>query len=117
MEFKLEHARQFGLAMALAGFLALLFLTPEYRNANAYELTAGDIGKKISMTGKATGFFMKGGHAFFKIEGNGLLDAVAFNATPEQVSALRARMIVVKGTVASYGNKLEIIADKISPAG
>ena len=115
MEFKIEHARQFGLAMALAGFLALLFLTPEYKTAKAIEITEGDIGKKISMTGTATGFFIKGGHAFFKIENNGSMDAVAFNATPEQISALRARMIVVKGTVSSYGNKLEIIADKISP--
>ena len=117
MDFDLHSVKALGIAMSLAGLLAIIFLAPEPQNAKVSEISEKLAGKKLRVAGKATGVFISKGHAFFQIEDGASIPGIIFNATAEQMTAIRnSDATIFDGTVSIYNGKAELVVERIKKA-
>lgn len=116
MAISLDKVKYLGLALGLFGFMALLFLVPEYKPIRASDATEKLLGQKVSFSGTVRDFFIAKGNAFFTLENAGTLSAVMFRPRQEETLWVRkGETIQVQGTLSLYKDGFEIIVDRIRP--
>lgn len=114
MEIGLDKVKYIGLTLGFAGFLVLLFLTPDYTTIRPSEAKKELLGEKVSITGEVKNLFMRNGNVFFDLENNGTIKGVFFRPSIEHTSLLRNKALVqVKGTLSVYRDEMEVIVEKV----
>ncbi len=115
MEISLGKLKHLGLALGIAGIIALSFLLPEEKEALANQISGQRLGERVVVSGTINGLEIRNGNAFFSIENAGKISAAFFKPTKADLDALRENGIVrAFGTISVYNERPEIIVDRVS---
>jgi|SRR3989344_8427667 len=114
MEIPLEKTRTIGIALAIFGFLALMFLLPEIRTMDISQVGKENLGTSAKFYGTIRDFELRNGNAFFTLENGASISAVYFKPSPEELVWLRENSTIeAVASVSIYRGELELIIERV----
>lgn len=118
MEFDLEKAKYAGIALSIAGFVALVLLLPEDTYTPIRNIGESDAGAAVKISGTVMGAEPSGRNVFFTLDDGARIKAAVFRATQDELAAIKNGAIVeARGKISVYKGRPELIVEEVRRIG